>query len=189
MTNKALLLFVLLVAAYGVRAQFPPPVPIVEQDLRDNTIRMRSVELERIKRESRKPVADPDAIRNNLNLVQVRTDFENIQKLQDSIVKNYRAGRELPLIAKLAKRLRNDARRLMFNLFGEEGQKSEETVPKSADVRKLVIDLDDAIGRFVGNPIFRDPNVVRPEDAADAQARLNEIIRSSVALYLKSRNP
>lgn len=177
----------IMMAVYGVTAQFPPPVPIVEQDLRDNTIRMRSVELERIKRESRKTGADPSLIRANLDLAQVKADFEKIQKLQDSILTRYTNGASLSAVAKLAKGIRNDSRRLMLNLFGEEATNAASKGSEPSDVRSLIIRLDNAIGRFVGNPIFQNQMVVQPDDARTAQEQLGDVVKLSGELYLKAR--
>src|SRR5687768_15365712 len=113
--------FGIIAFSYGVVAQqLPVPEPVIEVELRENSIKMRSVELERIKRESTKPKPTESSKEQEIKFAEIKEDFENIQKLQDGIIKSYTAGKEINYskISRLAADMRNKALRLGANLFG-----------------------------------------------------------------------
>jgi nucleoid DNA-binding protein len=163
----------------------PPPVPIVETDLRDNTIRMRSVELERIKRDSEKPSVDGPGKVSNIKFGFIREDFEKIQLLQDSIITAYTKGKSIDFqkLSDSAFEMRKRSVRLDMNLFSENPRDVEEkktpATQKRFNLRDLIVELDNAIGRFVASPIFQNTKLVETSVSETAKLDLATIIRLS----------
>lgn len=188
-----ILLFVLIISVSAVlsaTAQLPPhPVPIVEVDVRDNSIRMRSAELERIKRESEKPIVDLSGKEGEIKFARIKADFESIQKTQNSIVKAFTNEKTIDYasIGDGAKTIRNRAVQLNTNLFGASPEKPEKTnisrTGEQRNVRILIVELDDAIASFVNNEIFRNIRVVDRHASEDAQRNLQEIMKLSDELF------
>lgn len=183
--NIFLVFMAFMVFPGGIYAQVvaPPPAPIVEGDLRDNSIRMRSAELERIKREANKlnPVESTKA--REIKFAEIKNDFENIQKLQDAIVKTYTTGKTINYlkIGKFAATITEKALRLDKNLFRAEKlllDKKREN-PREEGVKGLIILLDNEIGNFVRSPIFKNVKVVDSKISKQAQQRLEAIIELS----------
>ncbi len=98
----------------------PPPAPIVESDLRDNTIKMRSIDLERVKQDAWKVKPGESTKKREIKFGEIKKNFENIQKLQDRIVRVYTTGKTIdyPKISKSALKITKNAIRLDENLFG-----------------------------------------------------------------------
>ena len=174
----------------GVFAQqVPIPEPTLEVELRENSIRMRSVELERIKRESGKPRPRESSKEQEIKFAEIKEDFENVQKLQDGIVKSYTTQKKINFskISELAADMRNKAFRLNANLFGTKSDEANiSEVFNNAEkntVRNLIIDLDDAIGLFIRSPIFQNTKVVDRKDSEIAQSNLKKILNLSTALF------
>ena len=100
--NIWILLFVMLFVSSGfVSAQNIPGVPngSANKDSRDefdNGIRLRSIELERVKRENyRSAIAEKAAENRKINYSQIKKDFELVQKLQNEIIKTYVTGKQI----------------------------------------------------------------------------------------------
>ncbi len=182
----------LLFASRQISAQLPPPPrPVIETEIRDNSIRMRSVELERIKREAEKPRFESNAERE-IRFARVKEDFENIQKLQDTIVKVYTRSKKIDYgkINNSAAEIVKNSFRLGENLFGEKLAKPDEIKPdektKPKKVPDLIVALDNAIGEFVRSPIFRDKRTIDRQISEKAEKKLREIIDLSGALAKES---
>lgn len=184
----------------GLAAQIapPPPVPVTETEIRDDSIKMRSAQLERIKRDAKKPLLRESAKEREIRFGKVKKDFENIQKLQDKIIRTYTTGKEINYarIVRLAADLNKDALRLHKNLFGAAAaadKKTKEKERRSAgrqeDVRSLIIDLDEAIGKFVGSPIFNNLKVVDLEESKKARLKLIRVIDLSRGLSAAADEP
>lgn len=178
-----------IVFSFGVFAQqVPIPEPTLEVEVRENSIRMRSLELERIKRESAKPKPRESSKEQEIKFAEIKEDFENIQKLQDGIIKSYTAGKEINYskISRLAADMRNKALRLSANLFGtksDEANVSEDSDNAEKDtVRNLIIGLDDAIGFFISSPIFQNTKVVDRKASEIAQSNLKKVLNLSTIL-------
>ncbi len=169
----------------------PPPAPIVETEIRDNGIRMRSADLERIKREADKPTFESNAERE-IKFARVKEDFENIQKLQNLIVKIYTRSKKIDYakISDSAADITKNSFRLGENLFGEKLEKSDkkktEEKNKSPKVPDLIVLLDNAIGDFVNSPIFKDRQTVDRKVSEQAEDKLREIIKLSDNLAKES---
>lgn len=196
--KNSIFLFVILFVWFGnIFAQNVPGVPngAVAKDSRDdydNGIRMRSIELERIKRESYRSAKAAKAAENRrLNYSQIKKDFELIQSLQNQIVKTYTTGNKINYerIGELASRLNDCAIRLDKNLslsVEDSKQKSKKKNSEPEDVKDTIVILDRSIGKFITSPIFQNLNVVEPTDAEKAEFELQNVIRLSSLLERKA---
>lgn len=183
----------LLILSGWVNAQLPPPpTPVVEADLRDNTIKMRSVELERIKREANKLNPVESTKEREIRFGEIKEDFENIQKLQDSIIKAYTTGKKInyPKISSSAMNMRKNALRLNENLFGakpHESSKNDKSKEiENKNVRSLIIELDNLIGSFIKSPIFQNTKIVDSKVSEEAQTELKKILNLSNMLSIEA---
>ncbi len=193
MKKTALAVFFLAFWASSVCAQYISPIPVADKEIRDGTsTKMRSMELDRVKREAKKnPVEDlgPAAVNNFL---EIKEDFEKIQVLESNIVKVYTRGKviEYARIAAFSAELNESAARLKKNLFSVPDKELSDSPEKSArdekklpaDVKNLIVELDNTIGAFVGNPIFTTSKKAGREDKEKAEAALEKVIRISEAL-------
>jgi hypothetical protein len=185
----------ILISSGWINAQSvpPPPKPIVETDLRDNSIRMRSIELERIKREAAKPGQEAFANEQGFRFAATKEKFERIQKLQDSIIKAYTTGKRINYgkISRLASDIKKKSLWLDKNLFGAKQDKTNRDKQPEAvqrkSVRDLIIELDKSIGDFVKSPIFQDSKVVELEISEAAQLELRKVMKLSYLLSIESK--
>lgn len=196
--EKPIFLFIIILVLCGnIFAQNVPGVPngAVAKDSRDdydNGIRMRSIELERIKRENyRSAMVEKAAEHRRLNYAQIKKDFDLIQNLQNQIVKTYVTGKQINYegIGELASKLNECAVRLDKNLslsVEEAEKKSKKKNSEPADVKDTIIILDRTIGKFVTSPIFQNLNVVETKDAEKAEFELKNVIRLSGLLARKA---
>ena len=194
---KGILLFGLVTVLCGIaKAQVapPPPAPVVEKEVKADSEKMRSIQMDRFKRESQKPGPDSSAIGRENRFQETKKRFENIQKLQESIVKAYTKGREIDYakIAGSASDMTEDAVWLDRNLFGAEETDGKRTIARSSptrsEVRDLIIRLDEAIGKFVGSKFFRKSTVVDREIYEEAQTRLRTVLLLSSRLSAAARS-
>lgn len=168
----------------GAQVIVPVPQPVTESEIRDDSIKMRSVELERVKRGLSAEGPRTEAI--TVPFRQIKKDFEGIQQNQDAIIEEYTTARRIDYrkIGRLAKRLNRKALRLEKSLFGgpveDKGEGSDK--PDRDTVRELIIDLDKSIGQFVSSPIFNSSKVVDPDESAAAKTELERIITISLRL-------
>jgi hypothetical protein len=174
---------IIIISPVYIAAQQVSPIPVFEQEIRKGTsLKMRSSELERIKRDANKSTAGNSNLKSKIKFAEIKKDFEKIQKLQNSIIKAYTTGKKVNYskISKSAESMTTNARRLGANLFRADSekeigdQKPQKKVRK--DVRDLIIELDNSIGIFIANPIFKDINVVDLKSSRKAQADLIKII-------------
>lgn len=198
--NKLVILFaIFLIFGFGNNcfAQDVPGVPngaMVKSspDDYDNGIRIRSIELERVKSESyRIAAAEKAAKSRKINYSQIKEDFELLQKLQNEIVRTYVTGKQINYarISELSSKLNDRAERLDVNLSlstEKNAKKSDKNISDPENVKDVIIVLDKAIGNFVINPVFKNLGVIEPNDAEKAQLELQNIIRLSNVLAQKS---
>lgn len=210
---KRLLIFLMVIAgcfgaalAQGSAPTVNAPSAPDNANPRDNNIKLRSVELERVKRDSeRKEIKPGVAVKSELDLMfpQIKEDFEGIQISESAIIKTYTMDRtaDLMLISTSAGAIYRHALRLEENLFlkvvakrkkSEKKDKAVEMPPNEpelpAGMKELIVSLDNAIGRLVTNKMFSNLRVVDPADAANAHddvilikrlsTRLSEVARS-----------
>lgn len=154
---------------------------------------MRSMDLERIKRELDKPIFDPTGLDGRADFSKIKADFETLQKTQDSIIKAFtrKKNADYAKVAESAKLITKLAKRLDIRLFGERKQNTSRPIDLPNDEKKgarsLIVELDSAVGRFVNNAIFQNPKVVQTSVSEHAQSDLHEIIRLSQALFAVSK--
>jgi hypothetical protein len=199
MKNTVCLVGFLLFLVSSISAQFVSPVPVVETEVRDNTsIRMRSIELDRVKRDLKKTSSEKIGPASVNKFLEIKEDFEKIQKLESGIVTTYTTGKiiQYSKIALLSAEIIQSASRLKGNLFAPQNkdknalsetakaEEKAETLPK--DVKNLIVELDNAVGAFVNSPIFVSSKKAKLDDKEKAEADLEQIIRISAALKQES---
>ncbi len=192
--------FVLFLAAGLCGNSFAQNVPGVpngsiasnSRDDYDNGTRIRSMEMERIKKESYLSAAAAKSAENRkINYSQIKKDFELLQKLENEIVKTYITGKQINYkrISETAYKLNECAQRLQGNLSLSDEKfvkKSNKDKTEPENVKDIIVFLDTSIGRFVVNPVFKNLNVFETKDAAKAEFDLQNIIRLSKTLAQKS---
>src|SRR5215204_2469582 len=137
MKNTACAVFFLAFLAFPVAAQFLSRVPVVETEVRDNSsVKMRSIELDRVKREAKKATAEKFGPASVNNFLEIKEDFEKIQVLEGRIVKVYTTGKQIEYakIAAFSDEINKSASRLKGNLFAlqNKAQKSPPDKPGTA---------------------------------------------------------
>jgi hypothetical protein len=184
----------LLCFAFSCVAQISP-TPVINNEIKDtSSIRMRSIELERVKREAEKASPDNSATGRQLKFSEIKNEFETIQKLQDSIIKTYTTGKTIDLakISDLAAELNENSIRLDKNLFVAE--KNEAANPKVDEnieqntIPDLIVKLDKAIGNFVGSKIFQNSKLINLKESQETQSELKKIILLSDELSKEAKN-
>lgn len=167
----------------------PPAAPSAPV-LKDDDIRLRSVELERIRRqnESKGAVAD-GLVKGDLEAryPEIKEDFEGIQISQNAVVNAYTMG-ESPnyaAISENAGKVNEHARRLYGNLFpleDDEDEKEEKEEKPAPTVRDFIIDLDNSIGALATSKMFQNLRVIDSDVAKKTRADLAKIIEVSASL-------
>lgn len=163
----------------------PPPKPIIETEIRENSTKIRGIELERIKREAHKAGPDESDREREVRFRETKKRFESIQKSQSSVIKAYTTGKTINYsrINESANDMTRDGLWLDVNLFGAEsaepGNLKEAEGLRRDDVRDLIIRLDKALGRFVQSPVFKPSTVLDKKMFQEAQQRLREVISLS----------
>lgn len=173
------------------------PAGAGDKNLADNGIKLRSVELERIKREAERAEAASFAPINtaiNSRFPQIKEDFEGIQILEAAIIKAYTTGKTIDygLIESSADGINKRCKRLDLNVFAEskkdknpEDKPEKEEKPKS--LRDLIILLDNTIGDFVTSPIFGKVKVVEPATAIKTRTDLLNLLKLSERIALEAK--
>ncbi len=192
-------------AFFNVSAQVAP-AGAGDKDLRDTNVKGRSNELERVDRQMKKdlkkkknqsavnqPAEQPeDALAAKYG--EIKTDYEQIQLSQDSIIKTYQGSGKIDYaqISKLSQEISKSAVRLNSNLFpapiveNADAKKNEKEIEKEIEkpksIRDLIVDLDNAIGSFAISPMFQNLRVVDTAVADKTKLDLNRIIELSAIL-------
>jgi DNA uptake protein ComE-like DNA-binding protein len=132
MKNLLVLMALVCSTAIGsnIYAQQVPPPGAGDKDLRDTDVKRRSIEMERIDRDARKPSQSPQARATRAAAVkaedklaakyaEIKTDYEQIQMSQDAIIKAYQSTGKIDFaqIGKSALEIKSSATRLKSNLF------------------------------------------------------------------------
>ncbi|NNE66765.1 MAG: hypothetical protein HKN33_09365 [Pyrinomonadaceae bacterium] len=194
-----ILLLIGLVFAFGVAAiaqtSGEPPTVADNATPADNNIKLRSVELERIKREAEKNAVLRRDNGKELKFSIVKEDFEGIQKEQSKIVEAYVKNKEIDYkqIKESSNKISEMAVRLRANVFAPDAQENDakDDSPEvnpffGKSVRDLIIALDGAIGEVVTSPMWQKLKVVDPKVAVPVEASLVKVIDISGALWLAS---
>lgn len=172
----------LFVFAASSAAQISP-TPVINNEIRDaGSSRSRSLELERMKRQTVSPFPRDMSEAEAIRFAKINEDFEGIQKLQAVIVKVYQTGKTIDFrkISELALELSKKALRLRLNLFEVNADaKEKERSKKKYDVAKLIVELDKSIAAFVDSPIFKSRKLVSQSDAEKSETALEQVINLS----------
>jgi hypothetical protein len=188
MKSVLLVVWGLLSFTFSCVAQISP-TPVINNEIKDNSsIRMRSIELERIKRSANQTTRSESSIESETRFAQIKEDFEGIQKLETSIVKAYTTEINInyPKIREYAREITKKAIRLRLNFF-DSATDSETDVPKKKkssqkSLKDLIVELDRAIERFVSSPVFKSGNIVDSKVLEKTQLDLLKIIVLSDSL-------
>ena len=201
---KKIILFALLIIASSVYSNVfgQSNVPAVPDNanIQDNSLKMRSVELERIKREETKAEAAKFAPLNSkleTKFPEIKEDFEGMQVSQSAIITAYSTGKTIDYAAieTNADTIGKKAVRLDANLFPgatsqkvkDESNESKKKAEPTKSIRDLIVELDNTIGSFVSSQIFANLKVIEPEVAIKTRADLLKIQELSEKLSLKAK--
>lgn len=193
----------------NTHAQQTPPPGAGDTDLRDTDVKRRSLEMERIERDAKTKEKTPgkSAKKNEEELAvkyaEIKTDYEKMQLSQDAVIKVYQARGKIDYaqIGTLAGEINKSARRLNSNLFPlprvenpeakkdnkEANENETEIIPKSMNVKDLIVELDNSIAGFVTSPMFRNLRAIDAEAAGKARLELEKIIALSALLSSEAR--
>ena len=193
-------LVVCLFALSGTASsQQEAPAGSSDKGAMDRDIKTRSIELERIKRDAEKPdvngqrTPSPEAV---AKFEEIKEDFEGLQRKQDEILKAYTGGKQVDLekIASNSELMNKHALRLETNLFPAVDVKKGKKKPKDmksedspvatlpSDLKSLIVEQDNTLATFVGNPMFTNPQVANVADNTKAHADLKKLILLTAAL-------
>jgi hypothetical protein len=203
MNMKKTILLALTVFVIGsftlVSAQEPttgaPPSVADNASPADNNIKLRSVELERVRMDAEKTATLRRENGTELKFSIIKEDFEGIQKAQMGIINAYTKGKSVDYktISESSDRITEMAVRLRANVFKPEVDgKTDEAETKVANpfsgksVRDLIVALDNAIGDVVSSPMWQKLAVVDPEVSKVVEASLVKVINASGALWVES---
>jgi hypothetical protein len=190
--NLLFAIFLICVSTVAVSAQLNPEQSVINARDQFFDIKNRSIEMERMKRE-----VDKQPVRENFKLKfpEIKEDFEQIQKINAEVIQinavdtplNYTA------ISNLVAEINHRANRLRSNLFSAVSKTKKEAnnkqqIVETQNIKKLINALDKAINSFVHNAIFKNVNVVDPDDSLKAQKDLELAINLSNAIKQKTKN-
>lgn len=191
MLKRSFTIFFLLAAgAIFVSAQGSVEDSLKRARERSGDIKNRSIELERMKREANQRPA-PAAVPR---FPQIKEDFEEIQKINSRVVEMTAVKTPINYVAllKSVAEIKDRASRLRTNLFSTgietEGKNSNTKLPTEArltDIPALTKILDRSINSFVHSSLFRNTNLVNPQDSLKAQNDLETVI--AISSLLKER--
>lgn len=167
------------------------PTPVINNEIRDgSSIRRRSMELERVKREAAQTFPQESNEEATIRFAKVKDDYEHIQKLQAEIIKTYTNGKEINYskISSSADEMNRKSIRLEANLFNIKAVTNKNgDKKKSLSVRDLIIELDKVLGNFVNSPIFKSNNLIEQNDVEESQTQLEKIIKLSETLSQEAK--
>lgn len=170
------------------------PNPVVDNEVRDpGSIRMRSLQMERFKRDSYRTRVPKTSEEISYKFKEIKEEFESIQKLHASIVKTYTTGKTIDYakISHFSMELLKKAVKLNDNLFvsnhSETQFKTEKKEEKTKSVRDLIIELDKNIGNFVSSPLFSNNKLVDSNISEKARMDLEQIIKLSEMLFKEAK--
>ena len=194
--NKSLFLLIAMaiiamLSIPAVAQDHGPPAGGSDRNLRDSAsdLKGRSIEIDRISRDAKKPDdrkdADKPQSRPVPNFLQIKEDFEQIQLINSDVLQASpsSATPDYQRIAKSAEEIEKRAVRLKSNLFPPKStkqSKEKQPVTEDQELKSLLTLLDNSIGKFTQSPMFQNSKVVNPEDHANAEKELDDVIKISV---------
>ena len=176
---------ILSLAAATASAQVPgPPGGITTGSPKDKAIedKLRSDEIERVKRDAEKPDA-----RSGPEFPRIKEDFERIQIINNEVLQAQASAGALDYarLSEAAGEIKKRAARLKTNLFSSDSAKQSKSKEPQAesegpqDLKSLLAELDGAINGFVTNPMFQNLHVVNAQSSAKARRDLERVIKLS----------
>ena len=177
--------FILLPLSSAIAQTPGPPAGGSDRNLRDSgsDLKIRSNELERMKRDAEKPDARTNS---SPSFLEIKEDFERIQIVNGELqVAATSAMPDYQRLLKGAEEINKRATRLNANLFQPQAakkQKEEKKVDPQADLKSLFIALDNSIVRFTKSPLFQNVKLVNSDDSKNAREELEKIIKLSSAI-------
>ncbi|MDI1240843.1 MAG: hypothetical protein PSX80_02840 [bacterium] len=195
--------FILLSACLATLSQVPPPPVADNAGPQDRSMKDRSVEMERVKRDADKGgvvTGKGGEAMAATKFNEIKEDFEKIQETQSSIVAVYQKAKAIDykVISAAADQVTWRSERLKGNLFPPvekevDKKKKDKDKPKVAevqpeqtvlpdDIKSLIGEMDNTLGVFVGNAMFSNARVVNASDHARAQSDLVHLIALSKKL-------
>ena len=171
-------------------AQTPgPPAGGSDRNLRDSAsdLKIRSNEMERLKRDAEKPESRTNP---TPNFVEIKEDFERMQVVNSEVqVSGSSATPNYELISKGVEEISKRATRLKGNLFPSQSAKKPKEVKLATpqpELKALLIALDNSIVRFTKSPMFQNVKLVDSEDSKKAQEDLEKIIKLSSVITIEA---
>lgn len=161
-----------------------PPPGAGDKNMRNESdeLKMRSLEIERVRRDANKP----EAAKPTPSFPLIKEDFERIQILNSDVIQAD-AAKAIPdykLLLQAAAEMKKRATRLKSNLFpsASKERSNVKVTAEPQDMKSLLAALDDVISNFVHSPIFQNTEVVNPQDSEKAERELEKIIKLSTRL-------
>lgn len=189
MKKIILLVTFILLATFLTIAQEPADIPAAPATpvLRDDNIRMRSVDLERAKQDAAKNNVEATTVTDDIEkkYPEIKEDFESMQLSQAAIIEAYTMSQKIDyaIIEASAGKINKNAKRLDSNLFlsktKEKTKDKDKDEKETKSIRNLIIDLDNAIGDVTTSPMFQNLRVIDSEVAKKTQADLAKIMSLS----------
>jgi hypothetical protein len=145
--------------------------------------KLRSDEIERVKRYAEKSDSRPDPA-----FPRIKDDFERIQIINNEVLQGQLSGGafDYARIREAAGEIKKRAARLSSNLFpdgaGSGPEEKAEAGGGAREMRSLLAELDGAISDFVKNPMFRNLRVVDAHNSAKARRDLGRVVRLSASV-------
>lgn len=176
-----------------------------DKDLGDKNIKTRSIDLERVDRDSaqtKNPAASPNVTAEDklaAKYAKIKADFEQIQLSQNAIIKAYQGSGSINYaqISTSASEINNSSQRLDSNLFSvttnenpddEKEKKTGKEEPKpSKNIRDLIVELDNAIGNFASSSMFQNLRLIDPKVAIKTRLDLKKINELSADLNAEAQ--
>ncbi len=200
MKKTIILITVVFAATFSLTAQEPENVPTAPATpvVRDDDIRLRSIELERVKRDAAKNnEGQNDPATSSINkeidkkYPEIKEDFEGMQLSQAAIIKAYTTGDKIDyaMIEASADQINKNAERLNSNLFEAklESKSDDEEEKEAKSIRNIIVELDNAIGDVATSKMFLNLRVVDPEIAQKTQEDLAKVLMLSTELSEAAR--
>lgn len=179
-----------------------PPAGGSDKNLREaaSDFKGRSVEMERVSREAKKPDKDKSTTPQPANFGEIKEDFERMQIVNNDVLQP--AGESATIdyqrVLESAQEIEKRAARLRNNLFGVRRENQAKDKKPSAespdskpsaqthDLKSLIIGLDNSINSFAHSSIFQNTQVVTPDDSLAAQKELDKIIKITGDLRIEA---
>lgn len=190
---KKVFLFFILTLVCGISTTLyaqVTPAGAGDKSLENRDVKGRSVELERVSRETDKEVKEAKKS-SETKFAEIKEDFEKMQMVNEDIQKQMGSGEpSRKIVSESSATINTSALRLKSNLFPNakeakkkrDKNKPEETVAAApADLKSMTDSLNTTIFDFTHSPFFSNPKYT-PDDSAKAQSDLEKIINVSTAI-------